>query len=280
MERRIKSGWVDLFVLAGMFLAAIFPAAVCVLVVADITGNLAGSDAAGFALRGPAMFTAYAVQFSVAAIGGYFWLRRGGLKLRLGVGWSVAPVILAGLVMLTATDIVIEPLLSMFPDKWFEQLARAVGRGGWAILTTVIAAPVLEELFFRGLMLESLSRKWRPWAAVGATALLFGVAHFPNQPQMISAFSYAVVMGYLYLASRSLPAVIVLHAINNGLAYLQLELWGTQGTSLRELMGNDTLYWTIYAASAVILVVAMWVIVGRVRTKNSELPLNSKMTDV
>lgn len=41
----------------------------------------------------------------------------------------------------------------------------------------VIAAPVLEELIFRGMMLEGLLKKYSPVTSIIISSILFGVAH-------------------------------------------------------------------------------------------------------
>lgn len=46
------------------------------------------------------------------------------------------------------------------------------------LIVVVLAAPVLEELFYRGLWLKSLERKWGTGWAVGLSAVLFGAIHF------------------------------------------------------------------------------------------------------
>ncbi len=225
--------------------------------------------------QGPMMFVVYVTQFTVAVTGlKLFYRWRGGGRLHVAGGWADAPMILLGVVLLTAVGVVIEPLLGMFPDKYFEQLTELIGRGGWSIVMTVVAAPILEELFFRGLLLEQLSRRWRPAAAVGVSALFFGLVHVPNPPQMINAFVAAVVMGYIYLQGRSLLTVIVIHAINNGLAYLLMILVGSQGVETRELIGNDTVWWIVYGSSAVVMAASL--LVMALNTKKREIALNEE----
>jgi membrane protease YdiL (CAAX protease family) len=269
MAEKRFSALADLGALAVVFMSATVVAAICAV------GMAGGSEAAP---GGSRLFFAYTLQFLLAVAGGLIWLRRGGdFRLRFGVGWSAAPLVLTGMVLVTATGIVIEPLLGLFSSEWFDRLSGLIGRGGWSILTTVVAAPVLEEIFFRGMMLETLSRKWRGGVAVVVTALFFGLAHAPNPPQMINAFVVAVSMGFIYLSSRSLPAVIIIHALNNGLAYLTFELTGSQSTDTRALLNNDTLYWTIYAAACVVIVFSTIFLARRARTKNHRITLNSEI---
>ncbi|MDR1670969.1 MAG: CPBP family intramembrane metalloprotease [Alistipes sp.] len=273
MERNSNSGWTDIVALAAILLASTFVAIGCSALVRSVAPEIDG-DILNFII--------YTVQFSLAVVGGAVWLgNRGGLKFRPGIGWSAAPVILGGVIVMTATNVVIEPLLLIFPERWIARVDTMIGTGGWAILMVVLAAPVLEELFFRGLLLETLSRKWRPWAAVLASAAVFSVVHI-IPTQMVNALVIGIVWGYLYLISRSLVVVIIIHSINNGLAYLSRELAGTQLTSTRELVGNDTIYWILYAASAVIFVVSTVLMarsVARRDTKTSEIPLQTKIED-
>jgi membrane protease YdiL (CAAX protease family) len=271
MERKNFSGLTALWVLTAILFGGMIVGAIGVMPFAPLMG---GTESELFT------FVSYAAGFGVAVVCGAAWLMsRGALRLRVGIDWSAAPLILIGVVAMTAASVVVEPLLLAFPSKWFDMIDNMIGTGGWAILTTVVAAPLLEEIFFRGLVLETLAQKWRQWAAVVASAALFGIIHL-IPPQAINAFVAAIVMGYLYLASRSLVPVIIIHAINNGLSYLSLRLFGTQAISTREMIGNDVLYWSVYAAAVVILVVAMIFLVRRARNKSNVSPLNTKTVDV
>jgi membrane protease YdiL (CAAX protease family) len=78
------------------------------------------------------------------------------------------------------------------------------------ILATVIMAPILEEVLFRGLIFKSL-RKGMPWhLALILQALLFGVMH-----GQIIWISYAtvigIILGSLQMRYRSLFAPLILH---------------------------------------------------------------------
>lgn len=271
MESNRRSAWADLGVLAAILMGATLAAGIVVFVLIA-SGVEPGS--------GPMLFASYTTQFVFAVAGGIVWLKRGNgggaFRLRLGVSWADGPLILAGIVVATAAGIVIEPLLDAMPEHYLEKLNSMIGRGGWAIATTVVAAPILEEVFFRGLVLESLSRRWSArWAVLGSAAL-FGVVHLPILPQMVNAFVIAIVMGYIYLITRSLIPVIAIHFINNGLAYMALELYGSLNVTTRELIGNDAIYWIVYGVSAVVLVASLVAMDAKARTKKPGNTLNEK----
>jgi uncharacterized protein len=79
------------------------------------------------------------------------------------------------------------------------------------------AAPLIEELLFRGLLQRSLAHKMPVWAAIMLSAFIFSLVHL--QPYAIPALmSIGVAFGYIYHKTGSLRVTIVLHMINNSLA--------------------------------------------------------------
>jgi len=217
------------------------------------------------------MLIVYVVQFSLACAGVWWWMaRREAVRPRFGVRRGDVLTVAGGMVLITAAGMVLEPLLELFPDSYFDELDKLIGSGVWMTVATVVAAPVLEELLFRGLLLEGLLRRWSVAAAVVASAALFGAAHLPNLPQALNAFVLAVAMGYIYvIAGRRLVPVILLHFVNNGAAALAFHLVGSSTTGMRELLDNDAIYWTLYAVSAVIFAGSMVFMVRLSRNKTA-----------
>ena len=86
----------------------------------------------------------------------------------------------------------------------------------WALWLLIALTPALcEETFFRGLMLSGL-RRWGPWAAIGISALLFGLLH-GSIYRLLPTFMLGLVLGYAVWRSGSLYCGILIHALNNGL---------------------------------------------------------------
>lgn len=108
------------------------------------------------------------------------------------------------------------------------------------LITAVIAAPVVEELVFRGLVLRGLLSRMGPVLAVGLQGVLFGLAHVDPVRGWGNAGLVAVLSGVgiafgvaAYLLRRLGPTVIA-HAIFNGLV-LVLVLTGAVDSARREL---------------------------------------------
>lgn len=110
------------------------------------------------------------------------------------------------------------PLLA----DWYQVNAVSdLPRGTWAYLARVanpvLVAPLIEELFFRGLLYQRWARSWgRPRWALAASAIAFAAVH----GNVVGTLLFAVVATFLYLQSRSLWAPVVFHAAANGLAAL------------------------------------------------------------
>ncbi|MCD6304290.1 MAG: CPBP family intramembrane metalloprotease [Planctomycetes bacterium] len=90
---------------------------------------------------------------------------------------------------------------------------------GWkvlAVFSTVVVAPLAEEVFFRGLVQSILRQVFRgPWVAILGAAVFFAAMHF-DQPQAIpSLFALAVALGYNYERTGRLLAPILMHATFN-----------------------------------------------------------------
>ena len=80
-----------------------------------------------------------------------------------------------------------------------------------AFIATAIVAPVVEELFFRGMLLTRWSLKWGPTAGILASSALFGVLHVG----FFGAFAFGVAMCLLYIKTRTLIVPIAAHMLNN-----------------------------------------------------------------
>ncbi len=90
-------------------------------------------------------------------------------------------------------------------------------------IALVVAAPVFEELFFRGFLLEGFRHSFLgTTGAIVLTSLLWAVIHTQYDLYYIATiFIMGVVLGIVRVQTGSIILVIVLHALNNGLATLQ-----------------------------------------------------------
>jgi len=87
-------------------------------------------------------------------------------------------------------------------------------------LAVVIVAPVGEEVVFRGFLQKFLEEYWKDITrAVLVTSLFFAMIHF-NPFWTIQIYILGVLLGFLSWKTKSVIPSIMLHSINNGLAYI------------------------------------------------------------
>jgi membrane protease YdiL (CAAX protease family) len=81
------------------------------------------------------------------------------------------------------------------------------------LLIAGIAAPVMEELFYRKLLIGRL-RRYGDMAAIITSGLIFGLIH-GNLSQFFYAFGLGVAFGYIYVRTAKISYTIALHIIIN-----------------------------------------------------------------
>lgn len=89
-------------------------------------------------------------------------------------------------------------------------------------LAVVLAAPIVEELLFRGLVFGNFKKLWNCRGAMLASALLFGLYH-GNMLQFIYAFSIGLLLVYVYEVFGTICAPILSHIVANGASVLMTE---------------------------------------------------------
>jgi membrane protease YdiL (CAAX protease family) len=88
-------------------------------------------------------------------------------------------------------------------------------------VSIAIAAPILEELIFRGVILSYLLGHKSEWAAILFSALLFGLVHL-SPDQMFFAFFAGIFLGYVYIKSQNILVPIFFHALNNAINFVYM----------------------------------------------------------
>lgn len=89
------------------------------------------------------------------------------------------------------------------------------------VLMVVVGAPIIEELFFRGLLMRSIQARWNDGLALVVSALFFSLVHF--QPlQFAGLFVFGLVLGTCAQRTGRLGMSIFAHAAFNATAVVML----------------------------------------------------------
>ncbi|WP_051652421.1 CPBP family intramembrane glutamic endopeptidase [Clostridium algidicarnis] len=87
------------------------------------------------------------------------------------------------------------------------------------VLEIALIGPIIEEILFRGIILNGLLKKYSPAKAILFSSLLFSLIH-GNLPQMFNALFFGILLGLIYIKTKSLYAVIFTHIIANTLSII------------------------------------------------------------
>ena len=93
-------------------------------------------------------------------------------------------------------------------------------------LTAVVLAPLFEETIFRGVLLPVLGRSLGRTGAVVVSALVFAVAHL-SIGELAPLLVLGLGLGLLRLSTGRLLPCVVMHALWNGVTFLNLLLLGS-----------------------------------------------------
>lgn len=105
-------------------------------------------------------------------------------------------------------------------------------KGIWPVvvmLLVILAAPIIEEVMYRGLLQDAMRRLGlSPWIAIAATSAVFALMHWsavePNA--LVALFVLSLGFGWVFEKTGRLVAPIVMHALFNA-GNLALTLLGS-----------------------------------------------------
>ncbi len=188
---------------------------------------------AGWTHRGAALLEGVSlplVYVPVLLLAGRRLLRPAGLGFADGFGLRLGPrgwlPLVRSAAILAAAGIAIDIALGLLseaagvPSHWTEWFDEDLAWGSTGVLVgsllgTVLFAPVLEEVVFRGLLYGTL-RRWLGWpVAAVLSATVFAAAHGYGVAGFGSVFASGIMWAVAYEKTRSLLPGMVAHAANN-----------------------------------------------------------------
>ncbi|HYP55012.1 MAG TPA: type II CAAX endopeptidase family protein [Solirubrobacterales bacterium] len=100
-----------------------------------------------------------------------------------------------------------------------EDVAGSFGSWPVQVLLIVVAAPISEEIFFRGMMFGGLRRRMPTLLAALISAVVFGGLHAGTGVSAVPPLiAFGFILALLYEKTGSIVPAILLHALNNSVA--------------------------------------------------------------
>lgn len=134
-------------------------------------------------------------------------------------------------------------------DENTQQIFSSLMKEPWGYVAVGILAPLAEEVVFRGAILRTLlgiMSKKNHWVAIMISAAIFGAVHC-NQAQFINALLMGLLLGWMYYRTGSLVPGILLHWVNNTMAYVLANIIPQSDGKLIDLFHGDekTMYYAV-----------------------------------
>ncbi|MGP1462773.1 CPBP family intramembrane glutamic endopeptidase [Tannerella sp.] len=169
-------------------------------------------------------------------------------------------IIIAAIVLLMG---VVGPITSLIPipESFKKALIGLVSqRGVFTFMLMVIAAPVLEEFIFRGIILDGLLKRYSPTKSILVSSLLFGLVHL-NPWQFVTGFIIGIFSGWVYYRTRSLSFSIIIHAAANLTGFLMrffIDVDSSMNASLLDMYSRLINLILVIAGSVLIVSVCVY----------------------
>ncbi|WP_052144919.1 CPBP family intramembrane glutamic endopeptidase [Halalkalibacter okhensis] len=87
----------------------------------------------------------------------------------------------------------------------------------FTFLITIILAPIVEEIFFRGMMLNKWGQKYGLFKGIFFTSLIFAIVH---PTSFFAAFLTSILYSILYVKTKKLYIPIIAHSFGNLIVFL------------------------------------------------------------
>ncbi len=128
------------------------------------------------------------------------------LLLDFTVGWLMLGVPLVAFIFGVDSE-PMRSVLSSFAESDAFPLLKT-------LLYVAVFVPIIEELLFRGFVLDLASEAYSPWAAIFISSVIFGLIHV-NPYGILNAFFGGLIYGYVRMRTNSLFPSIFLHSMWN-----------------------------------------------------------------
>ncbi len=226
MPANTRLKWAVVGWTAGFLGSLVGVVAVVVLLGVDLGGEGSGLELGWLVLL--------QVPVWIGLFGTPLLARTRGLRWKEQLGWRMRPAdvpmgIAVGLLLqFVVLPLLYLPILEVFEDLDVEAPARELTEMAASplevamlVFMTVVAAPLTEEVFFRGLLQGAVRDQLGPVRAVAISSLAFAVVHF-QVVQFPALLVIGVVHALLVLATGRLGAALWSHVAFNAATVIVL----------------------------------------------------------
>lgn len=226
MMALLKAGCYLLLFLGCQLLVSL-AVTVIVTLLTMVDGTISYELAMEQALSKSALISLLSSVLTLAALVIFFLARKKNILREVGLAKTDLSQVGAAAAITPALYLLVSLVLALFPQSMLDDYNAASAPLGdtniTLFLATVLAAPLVEEAIFRGLIQSRLERAMPAWLSGLVAALLFGLCH-----GQILWIIYAFLLGFLFsrmrMTSRSILPSLAAHFVFNLIGFLMVAL--------------------------------------------------------
>lgn len=135
--------------------------------------------------------------------------------------------IIFGLMFINMARILITGQMTVANNQ--QTLQNTFSQGPYGIVfvgvLAIIVAPIVEELIFRGLVMNYFFKNSGWWWNIALSAVLFGYFHVYSAFNVFDFLQYAVmgaILAYIYKKTHQLQYAMLTHAFNNAISFFAM----------------------------------------------------------
>ena len=156
----------------------------------------------------------------------FFTIRKKSFFRETGIAKLNLRTVVASLSIGAALNILVSFVMNYipFPEKWWDAYIESSSSLSedvtvLTVFLAVVAAPIAEEILFRGLLFTRMARGSNLYIAAIISSIVFGIMH-GTMIWAIYTFVVGAVLVWLFVKTRSLTAPILAHFAFNGVSFL------------------------------------------------------------
>jgi len=176
------------------------------------------------------------------------WFKRGNIR-----SFDLLVLALLTLFFCFATEPVYQiiPSVDWLDKPIYEEFKKLIKPHILSFISVSVLPAIFEEALMRGIILDGLLKRYKPWKAIIISSLLFGLMHL-NPLQFVAGLMAGLFLGWVYWKTKSLLACMIIHATNNAVGFFLALRFGFDATTV-QLVGKIP-YVTIAVVSTLLFI--------------------------
>lgn len=117
---------------------------------------------------------------------------------------------------------------------------------GYKVVSAVILAPILEELFFRKILLNGLLKKYSFAISAIISSLCFALMHWtPDLLRIMPMFIFGIICCLIYIKTKNILYPILFHFAGNLISTI-LSIYSNQLFAFQQELNYNWIYWAAF----------------------------------